>query len=71
IAARDSGGRLGLYRFEEHVELAEWRSCEWLLGQPDQIQAILVQWETYLDILAAAEIPEAIDAFLTGALGHS
>lgn len=69
-AARDSGGRLGLYRFDEHVELAEWRSMEWLLEQPNQAAALVEFWESALDLLAAAGIPEALDAFVARALGH-
>lgn len=63
-AARDSGEQLGIYRFDEHVELAQWRSSEWLLGEPDQAAALLGLWESYLDHLAAAGVPEALDEFL-------
>lgn len=69
-AARDSEERLGVYRFDEHVELAEWRSLEWLLEQPDQAGALLAYWESFLELLARAEIPEAIDGFLAHSFGY-
>ncbi len=69
-AARDSGERLGVYRFEEHVELAEWRSLGWLLEAPDQVEALLDYWESFLDLLHVAGIAEATDAFLARTFGE-
>lgn len=63
-AAKASDKRLGLYLFDKHVELAEWRSFEWLLGQPDQRKALTGFWTGYLDLLSAHGVGEAMDAFV-------
>jgi hypothetical protein len=63
-AAKASQKRLGLYVFEKHVELAEWRPFEWLLGQPDQRKALRDFWASYLELLSAAGVAEAMDEFI-------
>lgn len=63
-AAKASDERLGLYLFDKHVELAEWRTFEWLLGQPDQGKALSGFWTGYLDLLSAHGVGEAMDAFI-------
>lgn len=62
-AERTSPRSLGLHLFEHHVELAEWRSFEWLLEQPDQREALRSFWASYLERLGAAGVPEAADGF--------
>jgi hypothetical protein len=63
-AARASGKRLGLYLFDQHVELAEWRTFEWLLGQESQQKALTDFWAGYLDLLSASGVGEAMDEFI-------
>ncbi len=58
---------LQLHRFAEHVELAAWRSFDWLLGQPDQRLALERFWLGYLDLLVTAELPTRIAAFVQAA----
>jgi len=63
-AAKSSAKRLGLYLFDKHVELAEWRSFEWLLGQENQRKALTRFWTSYLDLLSASGVGEAMDEFI-------
>ena len=63
-AAKGSDSRLGLYLFDNHVELAEWRPFEWLLGQPNQLKALTRLWAGYLDLLHAHGVGEAADEFV-------
>jgi hypothetical protein len=63
-AAKASEERLGLYVFDEHVELAEWRTFDWLLGQPNQQKALTKFWAGYLDLLSAHGVGEAMDEFV-------
>ncbi len=63
-AAKHSGQRLGLYLRDSHVELAEWRSFEWLLGQESQLEALHRYWSSYLDLLHGNGVGEAVDEFI-------
>lgn len=63
-AAKGSDKRLGLYLFDKHVELAEWRPFEWLLGQPNQLKALTGLWAGYLDLLHKHGVGEAMDEFI-------
>jgi hypothetical protein len=63
-AAKASDKRLGLYLFDKHVELAEWRSFDWLLGQQNQRRALTRFWTGYLDLLSANGVGEAMDEFI-------
>jgi hypothetical protein len=68
-AARDSDEQLGVYEFEETVELAQWRSMDDLLEAENQERYLVEQWAGFLDMLARAEIAEATDAFIADAFG--
>jgi hypothetical protein len=57
-------GRIRRHRFARHVELAEWRSFEWLLEQADQAAALERFWLEYLDGLARGGVPACVDAFI-------
>ena len=63
-AAKASEERLGLYVFDAHVELAEWRTFDWLLGQSNQQKALTKFWAGYLDLLSAHGVGEAMDEFV-------
>lgn len=69
-AARDSNETLGLYEFEQHVELAEWRNLDEVLAAPDQVRYLVDYWASFSEQLARAEIPEAVDDFVTEAFGY-
>lgn len=60
----NSPGQIRLYPFPRHVELACWRSFDWLLGEDDQPGAMTAFWESYLKALSAGGIPEAAAAFI-------
>ena len=62
--ASESTKRLGLYTFENHVELAEWRTFSWLLGKAFQREALERFWVSYLDILTAWNLPACIELFI-------
>jgi len=64
VTAQDEGIRF--HDFGRHVELAEWRDFQWLLGQPDQVLALKRFWAGYLRTLGAASVPAAGVAFARG-----
>jgi hypothetical protein len=68
-AAQRSEGRLGVYRFTGHVELAEWRDFSAFADAPDPAEALVAFLAGFLDVLAGAEVPEAMDAFLEARFG--
>jgi hypothetical protein len=61
-AAENSEG-IKLHRFEAHVELAAWRSFDWLLAQGDQRRALERFWFDYLDALVTWDVPAHVEAF--------
>ena len=62
-AAENSEG-IKLHRFARHVELAAWRSSDWLLEQRDQRRALEGFWFDYLDVLVRWDLPARVDAFV-------
>jgi hypothetical protein len=68
-AARESDEQLGVYEFEQNVELAQWRPLDPLIDAEDQARYLVEDWVGFLDLLFRAEIAEATDAFITDAFG--
>ena len=69
-AARDSEEQLGVYEFQEHVELAQWRSMDEMLEAEDQGQHLVDSWDSFLAQLSAAGVGEATDEFITDLFGY-
>lgn len=64
-------GHIQLYRFDKHVELAEWRSFSWLLAQEPQARALEDFWGEYLAALEAADLPQKVEEFIQVSLKGS
>ena len=67
VDARKQATRV--HQFPKHLELAAWRSFDWLLAEEDQPGAVISLWEEYLETLVDGGLPAAVAAFIEATTG--